>query len=275
MKMKLLIIPILLLCLCVSSWGSCTSQTITSNGHCSICNSGLANCGGCSPPSSCGDFSTYCSCSSGKFCFCGELNYYCVSNYRWFANKVRIMCDTQAEMDSVACELKPGMKWVNGTCSAPVCEIACSSQKAVCTDWKDSVTYTVDAGTGDTTFSCVGYCRTARMTHTDSVEAMDDSLSIIYRRNFSDSVKVNYGENCTSPADTTGGGNPQEVDMTYFVSFNNVENELDTAGVSFVKGLYNQSCESTLYRGIKNGRYVFWYSPNDIPEGVTNVVRIR
>jgi hypothetical protein len=167
------------------------------------------------------------------------------------------------------------MKWANGTCSAPVCDNNCSSQKAACTDWKDSVTYTVDAGTGDTTFSCVGYCKTARMTHTDSTEAMDDSLSIIYRKNFADSVKVSYGVNCASPADTTGGGNPQEVGMTYFVSFNNVENELDTAGVSFVKGLYNQSCESTLYRGIKNGRYVFWYSPNDIPEGVTNVVRIR
>jgi hypothetical protein len=167
------------------------------------------------------------------------------------------------------------MHWANGTCSAPVCETACSSQKAACTDWKDSVTYTVDAGTGDTTFSCVGYCKTARMTHADSIEAMDDSLSIIYRKNFADSVKVSYGVNCASPADTTGGGNPQEVGMTYFISFNNVENELDTAGVSFVNGLYNQSCESTLYRGIKNGRYIFWYSPNDIPDGVTNVVRIR
>lgn len=269
MKMKLWALPILLLCLCVTSWGACTTYTRT-NDYSPNC------CGSCSFDYTCrgsGTITLTGSCSQSCI-ITACRNAYC-SYGSPTAQYDAVECSTQAEADSVACESKPGMHWVDGVCSAPVCETNCSSQKASCTDWKDSVTYTVDAGTGDTTFSCVGYCKTARMTHTDSVEAMDDSLSIIYRSNFADSVKVSYGANCASPADTTGGGNPQDAGMTYFVSFNGVENELDTAGVSFIKGLYNQSCESTLYRGIKNGRYVFWYSPNDIPEGVTNVVRIR
>lgn len=186
-------------------------------------------------------------------------------------------CDTQVEVDSAECVMNPGHAWSNGACIVPVCETNCSSHKLACTGiWKDSVTYTVDAGTGDTTFTCIGYCRTAKMTYIDSTEAMDDSLSIIFRKNYADSVKIGYGENCVSSADTTGAsGTPSYVGMTYFIDFNNVESELDTAGVSFVKGLYNYSCERILYRGIRNGRYVFWYSPDDIPTGVTNVVRIK
>ena len=268
------------------SWGACVSGNWNGS-YCSGCSNSWGQSGCCSGGSNVNNCGVNFPCSQGPITSCQtSAGFYTAPNVYGACESVQnsywrsylkwtMRCDTQAEADSVMCELNPGMHWADGACSAPICETSCSSQKATCTDWKDSVTYTVDAGTGDTTFTCVGYCKTARMTHTDSTEAMDDSLSIIYRKNFADSVKVSYGENCVSPADTTGGGNPQEVGMTYFVSFNNVENELDTAGVSFIKGLYSQSCESTLYRGIKNGRYVFWYSPNDIPEGVTNVVRIR
>ena len=207
MKMKLLTL-LILLCLFVFSWGACTAES-----HWGVC----ASLGSCySQESRCSTISS-CMQSSSAPSGCTysvslpSTGYGCANNSTCSATFHFLCCDTQAEADSVACDLKPGMHWANGTCSAPVCETACSSQQASCTNWKDSVTYVVDTETGDTTFSCVGYCKTARMTHTDSVEAMDDSLSIIYRKNFADSVKVSYGENCVSPADTTGGGNPQEA----------------------------------------------------------------
>lgn len=197
----------LLLCLCVSSWGACTSQTLTSNGYCATCNSGLANCGGCSPPSSCGDFSTYCSCSSGKFCSCGDLTYYCVSNYRWFANKVRITCDTQAEADSAAI----AQKCTSGTMA------------------KDTANGTI-----------FDVCKNG------------------------EGLLISFNNPITGVRNSSIG---------YYIVTDGSADSLDEATYSHLAAL---ACtEVSLYRGVLNGKYVYWYSTDPEPAGVVNVVRIK
>lgn len=46
-------------------------------------------------------------------------------------------------------------------------------------------------------------------------------------------------------------------------------------GYEFVDSLLSAEVDVALYRGVKSGKYVYWYSNSPAPEGVKSIVRIR
>ena len=296
---KLMLLVFFVIALISSAWGTCSTRTNTQcHGYvypnetfsCNIVSGSVCA------------YSTFIACESNPngssvvtintcgniepFIKCVEGNTECPADEFYHRNYIRTICtitecSTQAEIDSVKCVDKPGFAWQSGTCIAPSCQSNCQSKIDDCVGnngtWIDSVTYTVDAETGDTTFVCAGYCKEySIVSHSDSSVAMDDSLSIVYRKNYADSIKIKPLDNCVAGTiDTTAKGFPEYLNTKYFVEFAGHESQIDTAAIGMIDDLYNQSCTRELYRGIKNGRYVFWYSPDEIPEGVTNVIKIK
>lgn len=50
---------------------------------------------------------------------------------------------------------------------------------------------------------------------------------------------------------------------------------LDVSTYEWMDSLLSAPCSSGMYRGIKNGKYVYWKMGDPVPDGVTSVVRIK
>lgn len=192
----------LLLCLCVSSWGSCSSGTLTARWYCKYSNI----CSSSEPANDC-DYSLS-QCNNGhQFCvqtsdvICANCN----SGTEGFCNV--IICTTQDEADSVAI-----------------------SQK----------------------------CTTGVMAK-DTVNG-----------NIFDVCKNGEGLLISFNNPITGMHNSS---IGYYIVTDDSADLLDEATYNHLAAL---ACtEVSLYRGVLNGKYVYWYSTDPEPAGVVNVVRIK
>ena len=222
MKLKLWALPILLLCLCVSSWCSCTTESSTNycsysscsimvlSGWCPLGDHTLAtlSCGGKNIPLT---VSSSGNCKNGFWSGTGSLSHCqldAFGRYRSITyDYTMTYCTTQAEADSVEIAQK------------------CTTGTMV----KDTV--------GATIFDA---CKKG------------EGLLIAFNNPITGSHSSSIG---------------------YYIVTDDSADTLDEATYNHLASL--ASTEVSLYRGVLNGKYVYWYSTDPEPAGVINAVRIK
>lgn len=168
--------------------------------------------------------------------------------------------------DSIAC-LERGWSWQNGKC---IDTTACNTYITECTNSYGSSHYTITDES-----KCIGYCDSVRIT-TTRVSPVVQTRTIL--------VKSAYDSTTYYKVDCTGTCDIDSRDST--ILGYDVEPEHCTMDVS--SDIYHLTMEECnyidslasidhvvhQYRGTKGGKYVYWYSNQPVPSGVTNVVRM-
>lgn len=52
-------------------------------------------------------------------------------------------------------------------------------------------------------------------------------------------------------------------------------NYLSPVSYSFLDSVFAAGCSSYMYRGVKDGKYIYWYDTETTPDSVTNIVRVK
>lgn len=180
-----------------------------------------------------------------------------------------------------------------------------------CRNGKDNVTWTTDWCSGTISGTCVWgtnptvmgsytltgtgskYC-VALSTYNNLCCTGTSSVTFCDTQAEADSVQISQKCTTGTMAKDTANGNVFDVCKNgewLLITFNNpitgvrnssigyyivTDNSADSLDEATYNHLAAQACtEVALYRGVLNGKYVYWYSTDPEPVGVVNVVRIK
>ena len=183
------------------------------------------------------------------------------------------LCDTQTEADSVKCVLNPtaegcltdSMKceqhidslWVDN-----VCIYRCLPDSNRCDSASGTFTGLPLPDTLETT-AIVGKCYYNCATHISA----DSTFSMV-----TGNIQL------TGPGGSVSDGIrvPNDFEGTrYNSSGTYLYNYLSPVSYSFLDSVFAAGCSSYLYRGVKDGKYIYWYDTEATPDSVTNIVRVK
>jgi hypothetical protein len=144
------------------------------------------------------------------------------------------------------------------------CKWRCESQSATCTTNKGKFEYAVVADTSidglDTTYT--GLCYNNCFTHPSK-----DSLTGLVIGN------VTAVDNTSMAVGTYYPDGFKGIRSDYAGLY--VYDFLSTENYDWADSMLSAPCSVGMYRGVKNGKYVYWKSGQPVPAGVTNVVKVK
>ena len=225
-----------------------------------------------------------------------------------------VKCDTQTEADSIAC-INQGNQWIGGQCKTPSCTPSDTSwlktSISACQDIRGSNNYAL-VDTNDVCEHRGHCCALDSLIDGEGCKwrcESQDSLCALNKGNFSYAIVADTAvsgsdttytglcyNNCFMHAskDSLTGivtGNVTAVDNTsmgvgtyYPDGFKGIRSDyggiytydfLSDENYEWADSLLSAPCSVGMYRGIKNGKYVYWKSGQPVPEGVTNVVKVK